>query len=146
VREVEAITQIGATAYRTRYLPELVAIALESDDTDLAETLLATEYRDTGRIGHAAVAARAIWAESRGKAAEALALYEESAARWNDHGFVSGRAESLFGAGRCLLSLGRVSEASARLREASEIFSQLGALPAVARVDNVLARTTSVSA
>jgi tetratricopeptide (TPR) repeat protein len=146
VREVESITQVGAMTYRTRYLPELVAIALESDDTDLAETLLATEYRDTGRIGHAAVAARAVRAEARGKAAEALALYEDAAARWNDHGFVSGRAESLFGAGRCLLSLGRSTEASIRLREARELFSELGALPAVARVDNALARATSVSA
>jgi predicted ATPase/class 3 adenylate cyclase len=145
-REVESITQIGAMTYRTRYLPELVAIALESEDTDLAETLLATEYRDTGRIGHAAVAARAIWAEARGNAAEALAMYEDAAARWNDHGFVSGRAESFFGAGRCLLSLGRASEASIRLGEARELFSELGALPAVARVDNALARATSVSA
>jgi hypothetical protein len=32
------------------------------------------------------------------------------------------------------------------LREARELFSELGALPAVARVDNALARATSVSA
>jgi hypothetical protein len=33
-----------------------------------------------------------------------------------------------------------------RLREAREIFSGLGAAPAVARVDDALARATSVSA
>jgi hypothetical protein len=46
----------------------------------------------------------------------------------------------------CLLSLGRESEASARLREAREIFAGLGAAPAVARVDDALARATSISA
>jgi tetratricopeptide (TPR) repeat protein len=144
--EVESVTQIGAAAYRARYLPELVAIAVASDAADVAEALLATEYKDTGRIGHAVVAARAVRAEASGEAAEALALYEDSAARWADHGFALGRAESLFGAGRCLLSLGRENEASARLREAREIFSGLGAAPAVARVDDALARATSVSA
>jgi len=146
VREVESVTQIGAAPYRARYLPELVAIALASDAADVAEALLATDYKDTGRIGHAVVAARAVRAEASGEAAEALALYEDSAARWADHGFALGRAESLFGAGRCLLSLGRESEASARLREAREIFAGLGAAPAVARVDDALARATSVSA
>ena len=78
VREVESVTQVGAMAYRARYLPELVAIGVEVRRPNgyPQKTLLATEYRDTGRIGHAAVAARAVWAEARGEAAEALALYE----------------------------------------------------------------------
>ena len=146
VREVESLTQIGATSYRARYLPELVSIALASAARDVADALLATEYNDLGRTGHAVVAARAVYAEETGKPDQALAPYEDSAARWNDHGFVLGRAESLFGAGRCLLSLARENEASARLRQAREIFSGLGAAPAVARVDEALARATSVSA
>ena len=90
--------------------------------------------------------ARAASDEGSGKPEQALALYEDAAAGWADHGFALGRAESLFGAGRCLLSLGRENEASARLHEAREIFSGLGAAPAVARVDDALARATSVSA
>jgi tetratricopeptide (TPR) repeat protein len=137
---------VGATSYRARYLPELVSIALAANAEDVAEALLASEYHDIGRVGHAVLQARAAGDEGAGKPEQALALYEDAAARWADYGFAVGRADSLFGAGRCLLSLGRKNEASARLREAREIYSGLGAAPAVARVDEALARATSVSA
>jgi class 3 adenylate cyclase/tetratricopeptide (TPR) repeat protein len=145
-REVETVTQVGATAYRARYLPQLVSIAVAANAKDVAEALLATEYHDIGRVGHAVVQARAASDEGNGKPEQALALYEDAAARWADHGFALGRAESLFGAGRCLLALGRTNEASARLHQAREVFSGLGAAPAVARIDVALARATSVSA
>jgi tetratricopeptide (TPR) repeat protein len=144
--EIETVTQVGATSYRARYLPELVSIALAANAEDVAEALLASEYHDIGRVGHAVLQARAAGDEGAGKPEQALALYEDAAARWADYGFAVGRADSLFGAGRCLLSLGRKNEASARLREAREIYSGLGAAPAVARVDDELARATSVSA
>ena len=101
---------------------------------------------DIGRVGHAVVQARAASDEGNGKPEQALTLYEHAAARWADYGFAVGRAESLFGAGRCLLSLGRTNEASSRLHEAREIFSGLGAAPAVVQLDVALARATSVSA
>ena len=77
---------------------------------------------------------------------EALELYENASARWNEYGFVLGQANALFGAGRTLLALGRREEATARLREARMLYQDLGAAPSVGRVDDALARATSVSA
>jgi hypothetical protein len=59
---------------------------------------------------------------------------------------VLGRAESLLGVGRCLVALGRPQEATPPLRTARELFQELGAEPSVRRTDDLLARSTSVSA
>ena len=101
---------------------------------------------DSGRPAHAAVAARAVVAEFNDRPDEALELYEDAAARWSEYGSVLERANALFGAGRSLLALGRPHEATARLQEARTLYQDLGAAPSVGRVDDALARATSVSA
>jgi tetratricopeptide (TPR) repeat protein len=145
-REVEEITREGAAAVRTRHLPELVSIALVAGASDTAQRFLDANYFDTGRPAHAVVAARAVAAEINDKPADAFELYEDAAARWSEYGSVPERANALFGAGRSLLSLGRPNEATARLQEARTLYQDLGAAPSVARVDEALARATSVSA
>jgi class 3 adenylate cyclase/tetratricopeptide (TPR) repeat protein len=146
VREVETTTREGAAARRAEYLPELVAIALAAGALDVAQALLKTKYFETGRPAHAHVAARAVFAEENGEVDAALELHEDAAARWSQHGFVLAQANALLGAGRCLLALGRVHEATSRLRESRELFLRLEAAPSVTRVDKALARATSVSA
>jgi hypothetical protein len=144
-REVEEITRDAAT-YRARYLPDLVSYALAVEDSETVGRFLDTDYFDTGRPAHALVATRAIVAEVGDKPDEALELYEDAAARWSEYGFVLGQANALFGAGRALLALGRPNEATARLQEARTLYQDLGAAPSVGRVDDALARATSVSA
>ena len=85
-------------------------------------------------------------AEGAGESEAALALHREAAERWAGYGYVLGQASSLFGAGRCLLALGRPFEAASPLTDARELFKSLGATPSVERVDETLARATSVSA
>jgi tetratricopeptide (TPR) repeat protein len=145
-REVEEITREGAAAARARYLPELVSIAILAGASETANSLLDANYFDTGRPAHAAVAARAVVAEFNDRPDEALELYEDAAARWSEYGSVLERANALFGAGRSLLALGRPHEATARLQEARTLYQDLGAAPSVGRVDDALARATSVSA
>src|SRR3954452_3223970 len=145
-REVETRTHTGATLYRPLYLPELVGIALAGGAEDVAAAFLESDYRSSGRIGHAFTAARAVAAEADGAFDDALRLYQEAAAGWEDYGFVLGRAEALHGAGRCLVALGRIQQATAELREASPLFAQLGARPGVERVDAPLAAGASRSA
>jgi predicted ATPase/class 3 adenylate cyclase len=145
VREILTITR-EARLRRADHLPELVSNAVEAGDFELAERLLDAELPDTGRPAHALIAARAVLAEGKGDLQIALDLYEEAARGWSDYGNVPGRADALFGAGRCLLALGRASAATSRLHEAREVFQGLGADPAVKRVDDALARVTSVSA
>jgi tetratricopeptide (TPR) repeat protein len=146
VRDLEARTRTGASLYRPNYLPDVVAIAVAAGAPDVAAAFLDAEYRSTGRIAHSVVAARAVFAEQTGELEDALSLYEDAAARWNDHGFVLGHAEALHGAGRCLVALGREHQAATPLREARELFARLGAQPAVERVDDVIARATSRTA
>jgi tetratricopeptide (TPR) repeat protein len=145
-REVEEITRGGVVSYRARYLPDLVSFALAIGDSETVGRFLDTNYFDIGRPAHALVATRAIVAEVGDKPDEALELYEDAAARWSEYGFVLGHANALFGAGRTLLALGRPHEATARLQEARTRYQDLGAAPSVGRVDDALARATSVSA
>jgi class 3 adenylate cyclase/tetratricopeptide (TPR) repeat protein len=144
--EVEEITRDGAATYRARYLPDLVSFALAVGDSETVGRFLDTNYFDTGRPAHALVATRAIVAEVGDKPDEALELYEDASARWSEYGFVLGHANALFGTGRALLALGRREEATARLRDARTLYQDLGAEPALGRVDDALARATSVSA
>jgi tetratricopeptide (TPR) repeat protein len=146
VREVEEITREGAAALRARHLPDLVSIAFLAGVSDTANSFLDANYFDAGRPAHAMVAARAVVAEFNDKPAEAVELYEDAAARWSEYGSVLERANALFGAGRSLLALGRPHEATARLQEARTLYQDLGAAPSVGRVDDALARATSVSA
>jgi tetratricopeptide (TPR) repeat protein len=142
LRDLESRTRTGASLYRPNYLPDVVAIALEAGAPELAAAFLATEYRPTGRQSHSVVAAQATGAEHTGDIERALALYEEAATRWTKHGFVLGHAEALAGTGRCLVALGRAKEAATPLREARALLAQLGAQPAVDRVDEALAEAT----
>jgi class 3 adenylate cyclase/tetratricopeptide (TPR) repeat protein len=146
VREAEEITREGAAALRARHLPDLVSIAFLAGVSDTANSFLDANYFDAGRPAHAMVAARAVVAEFNDKSAEAVELYEDAAARWSEYGSVLERANALFGAGRSLLALGRPHEATARLQEARTLYQDLGAAPSVGRVDEALARATSVSA
>ena len=145
-REVEEITRDGGASHRARYLPELVSYALAVEDSETVGRFLDANSFDAGRPAHALVATRAIVAEVGDKPDEALELYEDAAARWSEYGFVLGHANALFGAGRALLALGRAHEATARLQEARTLYQDLGAAPSVGRVDDALARATSVSA
>ncbi len=49
------------------------------------------------------------------------------------------QAFALLGQGRCLLGLARATEAAAVLHRAREIFERLGATPALAETDALLA-------
>jgi class 3 adenylate cyclase/tetratricopeptide (TPR) repeat protein len=131
---------------RSRYVADLVSIAVDANALDVAEAFVAGVDYATGRPVHVWTAARAVFAEATGETEAALALHDEAASGWADQGSIPGRAKSLFGAGRCLLALGRPVEATDRLRESRELFVRLGARPAVTAVDDSLARATSVSA
>jgi hypothetical protein len=91
-----------------------------------------------GRVGHALVAARAVLAEADGDPEAAVPLFEQAAERWAEYGSVLGRGLALLGSARCLLALGRRTDAEPVLREAREIFAGLGAAPALAEVDALL--------
>jgi hypothetical protein len=93
-----------------------------------------------GRTGPEVTAARARLAEAD---EQALALNREAAAGWDRFAIWLGVSEALFGAGRCLLALGRSGEAAAKLAEAREVFTGLGARSLVAQVDDLSGETSA---
>jgi tetratricopeptide (TPR) repeat protein len=86
---------------------------------------------------------RATLQEAEGASEEAASLYRQAADRWARQGSVFEQAQALHGCGRCLVALGRASDAIKPLKEAREIFESLGAMPALAETDGLLKRTTA---
>jgi class 3 adenylate cyclase/tetratricopeptide (TPR) repeat protein len=145
-REVETRTRTSGSLYRPMHLPALVGIALAGGADDVASAFLQTDYGPAGRIAHSFVTARAVAAEAAGTFDDALRLYEDAAAGWENYGFVLGHAEAMHGAGRCLVAMGRPQHAATPLREAHAAFARLGARPGAERVDNTLAAAASRTA
>ena len=54
-------------------------------------------------------------------------------------------AQALLGQARCLIALGRSEEATTRLRAARDIFSSLGAVPALAETVGLLERASTIA-
>ncbi len=88
---------------------------------------------------HALVAANAALAEARGELQAGADAYADAADRWERFGVVPEQAFALLGHGRCLLGLSRPTEAAPVLQHAREIFERLGATPALAETDALLA-------
>jgi hypothetical protein len=90
------------------------------------------------------VACRALLAEASSKHKAAARDYADVAAHWRDFGVPYEEAHALLRQGRCLVALGKGSEAVAPLAAAREIFIRLGAKPAPAETDDLLQQVTSV--
>ena len=135
----------GSTNY-SPMIPEMVRTAVGAGDLALAERLAGGFEPAHDYERHARCAARAILAEAGGDVEEAVRLYAESADRWERFGVVPERGFALLGEGRCLLALGRPVEALEALRRAREVFSGLGAKPALSETDGLLEQATALIA
>jgi class 3 adenylate cyclase/tetratricopeptide (TPR) repeat protein len=123
----------------------LVRAAISIGDPALAERLAVGAEASAPYQMHAAVAVNAVLAEVRGDLQAALDGYIDAARRWERFGVVPEQAFALLGRGRCLLGLGRPTDASPVLLEARAIFDRLGAAPTLAEVDALLERATALS-
>jgi class 3 adenylate cyclase/tetratricopeptide (TPR) repeat protein len=138
IDEIEQATRGISDFHRARFLDELAAVCVEAGDLDLVRRLVDSIRMTAGRAGHSLVGARAVLAEAEGNPEAALPLFEEAAKRWAEYGFVFGRALALLGSARCLLALGRTTDATPVLHEARDIFAGLEAAPLLADVDALL--------
>ena len=64
---------------------------------------------------------------------------------WDRFGVVPEQAFALLGQGRCLVQLGRSTEAAQVLQQAREIFARLRAAPALAETERLLQELTPLS-
>jgi hypothetical protein len=124
--------------HRSHFLDELAAVCVEAGELDSVRKIVDSVRLTVGRAGHSLVGARAVLAEAEGNPGAALPLFEEAAKRWAEYGYVLGRGLALLGSARCLLALGRRTEATPVLHEARDIFAALEAAPALAEVDALL--------
>ena len=132
--ELAATPGLRTQAAFAAWLPSLVRAAISIGDADVAGRLAAGTERIPYLV-HAAVAANAAIAEAGGDLQAALDGYTDAARRWEGFGVVPEQAFALLGRGRCLLGLGRPTDASPVLLEARAIFDRLGAAPTLVEVD-----------
>ena len=109
---------------------------------DALERLMSFPERGMASAVHARTTWRAIDAESRGHPGDALELYRVAATGWRSFGDPYELAYALLGAARCQATLGGSGAAAPDLDEARGIFERLGAAPALAETDVLLAMAT----
>ena len=129
-------------------IPEAVRTAIESGGLELAagiardmELLLPASRLPLQQ--HVITTCTALVLETRGGRDAAAAGFGAAAQSWCDFCMPHEEAHALFGQGRCLVALGRAQEAAAELQRAREIFARLGARPALAEVDLLLAQVAA---
>jgi hypothetical protein len=140
--ELELAPGARGTPYYARQLAAIVRTALAAGDPELAKRLADGLELRYPLDGHALCATRAQLAEHAGNHAEAVTLYAEAATRWQEFGHVPERAYALLGQGRCLRALGR-PEAEEPLREARDLFGEMGYKPALAETEALLAQVAA---
>ena len=141
--EVEANTGARDTPNYAFFLPTMVFTALAVGDPELAAQLVSGFEPTTPYAELVVDASRAALAEAAGDLEAACDGYAEAASGWQAFGVAPEQAYALLGQGRCLAGLDRPAEAAAALVRARAILESLGAAPALAATDALLA---SVSA
>jgi len=144
--ELEQIPNVRHTLDYLRSLPDLVRVAIAAGELDIGARLadgLGSVYQ---LDQHVAVTARALLAEQHGEHAEAVALFIDAAARWEQFEVPWEQAQALLAQGRCLLALGRSTEAGESLHAAGEVFASLGANPVLIDAERLQAQATALNA
>jgi len=126
-------------------LVDAVRTALAAGAPDVAERLVHGLDPVYPLHQHATKTVEALLAERRGDFAQAAEAFADAAGRWKGFEVPWERAQALLGLGRCLIALGRASEAAVPLRQAGQIFASLRAKPAIAEADALLAEGTALS-
>jgi class 3 adenylate cyclase/tetratricopeptide (TPR) repeat protein len=130
---------IGATMDAALQLPSWVRALIALDDPALAEQFTASVPTVHTLGQHVHIAAQAALAESSGDLATALAGYADAGQRMHDFTMYVEEAFALLGQGRCLIALDRPDEAVPVLEQARDMFTKMGARPALAEVQALLA-------
>ena len=135
-------------APHVEYVPEAVRTALAGGDDELAARIVERlgSCMPTRRLPlqeHVMATVSALVAEARGKYAEAAPAFGTAASGWHDFDVPYEEGHALLGRGRCLVALGRASEAAAPLGAARDIFARLAAKPALAETDKLMQKVPS---
>ncbi len=143
--EIDATEGLADATELATYLPAIVRAAIALGELELAQRLAGHLTPRYPCAEHSLVTVQAVLAEAEGRFEPAVDGYREAASRWNVFGMVIEEGFALLGLGRCLLSLGRPSEATEALRGSRDIFTRCGMPPALTETDELLANATALS-
>jgi class 3 adenylate cyclase/tetratricopeptide (TPR) repeat protein len=133
LEEWDTVTR-GRPFFRAQNLTDVVRLACELGELDLAERLRARVVAVPERDRLADLAALAAVAEASGDVASALAAYDEAAEGWDRFGCAFEHGLALLGAARCEQRSDGGRD-SPRLQRAHEILTRLGARSLLAGTD-----------
>ena len=131
------MTWAGWWAY---HVPLAARCAVAAGDADLASRLVEELVPRRAYDAYAAITVAALVAESRGDVERGVESYGAAALGWETLGAPPEQAHALFGLARCLTTLDRAPEAAAPLLTAHDLFATLGARPALAGCEGLLAQ------
>jgi tetratricopeptide (TPR) repeat protein len=126
-------------------LPALVRTAITLNQPSIAHQLTTDYQPHTPYAHHALQAATATLTEAHGDHQQAADRYADAAKRWEHLGVTPEHAYALQGHGRCLTTLGQPDQATPVLRQARDLFDQLGATPAITETDTLLQHATALT-
>jgi hypothetical protein len=122
------------------YLPEAVRTAATAGDDALAARLVEGVEALLPIQRHVLATTRGLLAERRDEHLGAIEDYAAAASGWREFGVPYEEAQARLGLGRCLAAMDDERQAAGPTAEAHEIFARLGARPAVAETQELLAR------
>jgi tetratricopeptide (TPR) repeat protein len=122
-----------------------VRVLIRAGELEWARRLVPEESKSNRLWDRVALMTRAVFREADGATEESAHLYLEAANEWGRRGSAFEQAQALLGRGRCLIALGRASDAIRPLEEAREIFESLRAKPALTETGALLERATAPS-
>jgi hypothetical protein len=140
--ELLGIPDIGREPEFAFQLGDMVRTALRVGLPEVAGELIGICEELTPLEQHALQTADALVLEHRRDLEAAAEAFEDAASRWRQFGVPWEEAQAQLGVSRCLHQLGRLSVQD-HLRAARTIFERLGAGPAVAETDALLARVVA---
>jgi class 3 adenylate cyclase/tetratricopeptide (TPR) repeat protein len=138
--EVAAAPAVGKKGTFAAWLPSFVRAALAIGERTIADVLAARLEPDFPYARHAKVAVDAALAEDGRDLERAADGYADATSRWAAFGVVPEEAFAALGRGRCLVALGRASEAAGDLHHSRRIFERLGTPRELAEIDQLLAQ------
>jgi class 3 adenylate cyclase/tetratricopeptide (TPR) repeat protein len=143
--EWATMPRTGGSPGDVERVPEAMRMALAGGNSDLAANFVEGMAPRLPVEQNVLASGRALLAQHRGEHGEAAVGFADAARRWHGFGVPYEEGHALLGHGRCLVALGRAPEAAAPLAAAREIFARLGARPALAETEAVLAPAGNVA-
>ncbi|MBV9193237.1 MAG: AAA family ATPase [Solirubrobacterales bacterium] len=143
--ELEQTPNVRHTPSFAGSLPEAVRVAVASRDAGLGARLVDGLVPAYPLDQLALVTAHALLTEDRADHRRAAALFADAAERWARFEMPWEHGHALIGRGRCLLALGRSTEAAEALGAARDTLTPLGARPVLEKVAALLAQAPAAT-